>query len=322
MPEEHVAFRNSNPAPLGRWPASRRPMGIGFIMPISDRGAFGPTPRFTDMLEMTLVAEAAGYDAVWLPDHFVVVEPGTETRGVWEAWTTLAGLAAATRTITIGVFVTCLGFRNPGIVAKMAENLDEISNGRFVLGLGAGWHEPEYDMFGFPFSNRVARFEDAIKIVQPLVREGYVDHQGPYHQANHALNLPRGPRAAEGGPPIYIGTNGPRMMRLTATYADAWNSNWHHDVATVIPLLAELDKACLDVGRDPKTMVRTGATNIAMPGCLDRRPEPLRGEPEQIAEALATFRAVGLRHHVAGLDPCTPKSLEHYARVIEILDKN
>ena len=310
-----------SPSSLGRWPNSTRSMGIGFIMPISDLGAFGPTPRFRDMLEMTQVAEALGYDAVWIPDHFIVKQEPTPLRGVWEGWTTLAGIAAATSRITLGVFVTCLGWRNPGIVAKMAENLDEISGGRFVLGLGAGWHEPEYTMFGMPFDHRVSRFEDAIKIIQPLLREGRVDYRGPYYQAHEAVNLPRGPRGAEGGPPILVGTSGPRMMRLTATYADAWNSDWHHDPSTVVPLLAQLDAACEDVGRDPKTLVRTAGSNIAMPGCLNRRPNPITGEPEQIAEAVAGFREIGLRHHVAGLDPCTPASLEQYARVIEILDR-
>ena len=296
-------------------------MGIGFIMPISDIGAFGPVPRFSDMLEMAQVAEELGYDAVWIPDHFIVRNEGVPIRGVWEGWTTLAGIAAATSRITLGVFVTCLGWRNPGIVAKMAENLDEISGGRFVLGLGAGWHEPEYKMFGMPFDHRVARFEDAIKIINPFLCEGRADYRGEYFSADDAIHLPRGPRGAEGGPPILVGTNGPRMMRLTATYADAWNSDWHHDPSTVAPLLANLDQACLDVGRDPKTIVRTAGSNIAMPGYLGRRLNPIEGEPEQIAEAVRGFGDLGLRHHVAGLDPCTPKSLEQYAKVMEILDR-
>jgi alkanesulfonate monooxygenase SsuD/methylene tetrahydromethanopterin reductase-like flavin-dependent oxidoreductase (luciferase family) len=309
------------PAPLGRWPASKREMGIGFIMPISDLGAFGPTPRFRDMLEMTLVAEEIGYDAVWIPDHFIVREQGVPLRGVWEGWTTLAGLAARTSRIAIGVFVTCTGFRNPGIVVKMAENLDEISGGRFVLGLGAGWHEPEFEMFGFPFDRRIARFEDAVRIIQPLVREGRADFRGEFFEARDAVNAPRGPRGAEGGPPIMIGTVGPRMMRNTARYADAWNSNWVRSPAGVAELMAQLDEACHEVGRDPKTLVRTASTNIAMPGCLDRRPDPIRGDTARIAAEIAAFRPLGLRHHVAGLDPCTPQSLEQYGRVIELLDK-
>ncbi|HEY8445483.1 MAG TPA: LLM class flavin-dependent oxidoreductase [Thermomicrobiales bacterium] len=311
-----------SPRPLGRWPASSRPMGIGFIMPISDRSAFGGTPRFRDMLEMTQVAEELGYDAVWIPDHFIVQPEDAPTRGVWEGWTTVAALAAGTSRITLGIFVTCLGWRHPSIVAKMAENLDEISDGRFVLGVGAGWHKPEYDMFGFPFDHRVARFENAISIIAPLLREGQADVQGPYYSVHNAVNLPRGPRGAEGGPIILVGTDGPRMMRLTARYADAWNSAWHHDPSTLKPLLAELDEACREVGRDPATLVRTAGTNIALDGYLGVRPNPVRGTPEQMAEVALSFRSLGLRHWVAGLDPCTPRSLEQFARVIEIVDRS
>lgn len=308
--------------PTGRWFESKRQMGIGFIMPISDLSAFGGTPRFRDMLEMTLVAEEIGMDAVWVPDHFIVREDGKPDRGVWEAWTTLAALAARTTRITIGVFVTCVLWRNPGIIAKMAEMLDEISDGRFVLGLGAGWHEPEFDMFGVPFDHRASRFEEAVQIIAPLVREGRADFKGTFETFNDGFNAPRGPRGATGGSPIMIGTTGPRMMRNTARYADAWNSNWVREPETVVSMMGQLDQACHEVGRDPENVVRTSATNIAMPGCPGVRPDPIIGDKTYIAEELARFRAIGLRHHVAGLEPCTPRTLELYGRSIEILDKN
>lgn len=308
--------------PTGRWFDTKREMGIGFIMPISDLSAFGATPRFKDMLEMTLVAEEVGLDAVWVPDHFIVREDGKPDRGVWEAWTTIAALAARTSTITIGVFVTCVLWRNPGIVAKMAEMLDEISEGRFVLGLGAGWHEPEFDMFGFPFDRRASRFEEAVQIIAPLVREGRADFRGEFVQANEAFNAPRGPRGNDGGSPIMIGTTGPRMMRNTARYADAWNSNWVRQPETVVTMMAQLDEACAEVGRDPTTVVRTSATNIAMPGSPGVRPDPIIGDAAYIAEELARFRAIGLKHHVAGLEPCTPRTLELYGRSIELLDSH
>jgi len=312
-----------SPAPLGRWPASKRKMGSGFMMPISNRSAFGGTPRFRDMLEMARVAEDAGYDIVWVPDHLIVdLESESHVlRGVWEGWTTLAALAASTSRITIGLLVTCVGWRNPGIVAKMAESVDEISDGRFILGLGAGWHEPEYRMFGFPFDYRVSRFDDAVRIIQPLVRYGHVDYQGEYFQANQAVNWPRGPRAAEGGPPIMIGTKGPRMMKLTVEFADSWNSDWAKEPSEIRPMLDALDAACAEAGRDPATLPRSSGSNIAMPGYLGRRANPITGTTEQMAEAVSAFRAAGMIHHVAGLDPCTPASLEHYARVVEILDR-
>jgi alkanesulfonate monooxygenase SsuD/methylene tetrahydromethanopterin reductase-like flavin-dependent oxidoreductase (luciferase family) len=296
-------------------------MGIGFIMPISDLSAYGPLPRFRDMLELAQIGEELGFDGVWVPDHFVVRAEAQPERGVWEGWTTLAGLAAATNRIVLGSFVTCLGWRHPGIVAKMAENLDEISDGRFVLGIGAGWHQPEYEMFGLPFDHRVDRFENAIEIIHPLLRAGRASYQGPYYQVQDASNLPRGPRGAAGGPPILVGTSGPRMMRLTARFADAWNSDWQREPATLVPHLQRLDEACREVGRDPRTLVRTSSGNVAMPGCLNRRPKGLAGEPAQIAETIVGFRALGLRHWVAGLDPCTPKSLEQFARIVELVDR-
>jgi alkanesulfonate monooxygenase SsuD/methylene tetrahydromethanopterin reductase-like flavin-dependent oxidoreductase (luciferase family) len=297
-------------------------MGIGMIMPISDRSAFLGTPRFHDMLEMAQTAEQIGMDGVWIPDHFLVEEQeGKLIRGVWEGWTVLAGIAAATSTITLGVYVTCTAFRSPGIIAKMAESLDEISQGRFVLGLGAGWNKPEFDRFGFPFDHRGSRFADAIKIISPMLREGTATHDGTYYQAHDAINLPRGPRGNEGGPPILVGTAGPRLMRLAAQYADAWNSDWQHDPSTLTPLLRQLDEACEAVGRDPQTLVRTTASNVIMGEQTSGRPNPMTGSREEIADQIRAFRDLGLRHWVAGLDPCTPQTIEQFGRVIEMLDE-
>lgn len=293
------------------------------MMPTSEHHTFGRTPRFRDIVEMARVAEDAGYDTIWISDHLIVrlEREGYVTRGVWEGWTTLAGLAASTSRITLGVLVSCAGWRNPGLLAKMAESVDEISGGRFILGLGAGWHEPEYEMFGFPFDHRVSRFEDAIRIIAPLLKDGAVDYRGTYFQANDAINSPRGPRGASGGPPILFGTKGPRMLRLAAEFADAWNSDWVKEPSELAPMLALVDEACIAFGRDPQTLIRTTSSNIAMPGYLGKRANPITGTSEQIAEAVAAFQAVGMRHHVAGLDPCTPTSLEQYARVIEMLDR-
>src|SRR5688572_32994221 len=98
----------------------------------------------------------------------------------------MAGLASATERIQIGSLVACTGFRNPGLVAKMTETIDDISGGRTILGLGAGWHKPEYDAFGYPFDHRVTRFEEAIRIIAPLLRDGYADVDGEFFQAHEA----------------------------------------------------------------------------------------------------------------------------------------
>jgi alkanesulfonate monooxygenase SsuD/methylene tetrahydromethanopterin reductase-like flavin-dependent oxidoreductase (luciferase family) len=268
------------------------------------------------------VATEVGFDAVWVPDHFMIrlEAEGNQTRGVWECWTVLGGLAAASARIMLVSFVTCTGFRHPALIAKLAESVDDISGGRFVLGVGAGWHQPEYDMFGLPFDHRVGRFEEALKIIHPLVREGVADFEGTYYRVEGCVNRPRGPQAATGGIPILIGGSGPRLLRLTATYADAWNSDWKHDPEELMPTLAALDEACDKVGRDPATLVRTSSSNFALPGMTRRRPNPIVGDQAEMAAAIAGFRDLDLGHYVCGLDPCTPQSLEWFGRVIEMVD--
>ena len=303
-------------------------MSFGVILPIAEASAFGKeTPRFADILAMTRAAADAGFDTVWIIDHFIFrPEEGSQfdmpsdqdERGVWECFTLMAALASAVPDIQIGSLVACTGFRNPGLVAKMSETIDEISGGRFILGLGAGWHKPEYEMFGYPYDHRVTRFEEAMAIIEPFLHQGSVDFEGRFFQANDAVNRPRGPRPH--GAPIMVGTSGPRMLRITARYADAWNTVWHKDPAALEPLLAAVDEACREVGRDPATLVRTAGGNIAMPGYLGRRPDPIAGEPEAMAETIVGFRERGIQHFIAGLDPCTPRSIEQFGRVIELVD--
>lgn len=295
-------------------------MSLGIMIPISEGSHFGGLPRFKDMLEMTRVAEAVGFDAAWFADHLVIGHPDDldQQRGVWECYTTMSGVAAGTEKILLGSLVACTGFRSPGMLAKVAESLDEISDGRSILGLGAGWHEPEYRMFGYGFDHRVSRFEEAVQIIHPLLRGETVSFDGTYYQGEACVNRPAGPRP--GGIPILVGTSGPRMLRISARFADAWNTVWHTDPAAVSEKMALVDAACHDIGRDPATMVRTAGGNVAADGYTGVRPDPIRGAPEEIAEKLRAFQALGLAHFVVGLDPCTPKSLEAFARTLELFD--
>lgn len=317
-----ATFATTDPEGLmatGHWMASRRLMGLGLMVPIAEASAFGGTPRFADMLAITRTATEVGFDAVWFADHLAMRSGENDpVRGIWDVWTTMAGIAAASERIQIGALVACTGYRHPGIIAKMAESIDDISDGRFILGLGAGWHQFEYDMFGIPFDHRASRFEEAISIIHPMLRDGSADLEGTYYTVREAVNQPRGPRAS--GPPILIGTTGPRMLRLTARYADAWNAVWHTDPSAVVPLLAALDEACNAEERDPATLVRTAGGNIALPGYTGVRPDAFSGEPEAMATMLRSFQELGLQHYVCGLDPCTPASVETFARTIELLD--
>jgi alkanesulfonate monooxygenase SsuD/methylene tetrahydromethanopterin reductase-like flavin-dependent oxidoreductase (luciferase family) len=296
-------------------------MGIGIMMPTSDQAAPGTAPRFADLLSIAQRAEALGFDSLWVPDHFVYRYPDdARVYGVWEAWTLLAALAARTTKISLCVFVTGLVFRNPGVVAKMAESLDEISQGRFILGLGAGSRQPDFDFLGMPFDHRASKSEEAIEIIASLLRTGRADVQGRFYQATDAHNLPRGPLAATGGVPILIGTRGPRMLRLTARFADAWNGDWHATHETVAPLLCELDRVCRENDRAPATMIRTAGSIIQFDtGSAD--PRVLGGDDAQIAAGIAGFRALGLDHYIARVESLELASLERLAMILEHVDR-
>lgn len=301
------------------WFESARPMSLGVMVPIGEASHFGVTPRFSDMVEITQAAKEAGFEAAWFADHFLFEDASDgNTRGVWEAFTTMAAVAAAVPDIQIGSLVACTGFRNPGLIAKSAETIDEISDGRFILGLGAGWHKPEYDRFGYPFDYRVSRFEEAMQIIQPMLREGSATLDGTFFQARDAVNRPRGPRPQ--GAPIMVGSSGDRMLGIIARYADAWNTVWHANASKVAELLPKVDAACEAVGRDPKSLIRTAGGNIAIGEGLGRRPNSVTGSTEELAQHLDSFRQLGMAHFVVGLDGCTPATITSFSDVIRQFD--
>ena len=178
-----------------------RPCKIGVFLPLIENQGVQGTPPWRDLLAMTQRAEQLGFDSVWVPDHVLFRHPGQETVGVWEAMSMLSALAAATNKIELGPLVLCVGFRNPALLAKMADTIDEISGGRFILGLGAGWHKPEYDAFGYPFDHRYARFEEALTIIHGLLHDGAVDFEGTYYQARDCELRPRGPPSGRAANP-------------------------------------------------------------------------------------------------------------------------
>ena len=277
---------------------------------------------------MARTAESVGFDSLWVGDHLLYRDPGQEPSGPWEAWTLLAALAAATERIALGPLVACTAFHAPAMLAKMAATVDEISGGRLILGLGAGWNEVEFDAFGFPFDHRVARFEEAFTIVRTLLREGAIDFAGTYYQARDCELRPR-PRP--GGPPLMIGSTGERMLRITVPYVDSWNA-WYDATGNrpegVRPLRETVDAACRAAGRDPATLERTVAVQVRLSrgtgrkhGDPERRATPLAGSAEELAEGLRAYAREGIGHLQLVLDPITEASIAELAPVLELLDR-
>src|SRR5688572_18242609 len=153
---------------------ARRPFKIGLFVPHFEQPWSGRGLGWADIAALARRAEEIGFDSFWLPDHLLFRFPHVHQQGAWDAWSLLAALAATTRTLEIGHLVACSSFRNPALIAKMADTIDEISGGRLILGLGAGWHEPEYTALGFPYDHRVSRFEEALQIITALLRTGQV----------------------------------------------------------------------------------------------------------------------------------------------------
>jgi probable F420-dependent oxidoreductase len=300
-----------------------RPLKVGIMLPDTEREMAGGSARWADLAAMARVAEDSGFDSLWVSDHLLFRFAGKEPQGVWECWSLLAALAAATSRVEIGPLVSCTSFRNPALLAKIAATVDEISGGRLILGLGAGWHEPEYGAFGYPFDHRVSRFEEALRIVAGLLRDGQVDFNGKFHQARDCELRPRGPRP--NGPPIMIGSIGGRMLRLAAQHADLWNAWGVNRPANVAPLRDAVDAACRAVGRDPATLGRTVSVLVDLPGAAGRpreTPPFLTGSPAELAEAFRGYAREGVSHIQIVLDPSDVRGVEALAPVLEALDRS
>ena len=278
--------------------------------------------HYDQILELAMLTEAVGLDSVWISDHMIFDFEGVPIQGRWECWTLLAAIAARTSTVTLGPLVTCTGFRNPALLAKMAETVDEISHGRLVLGLGAGWHEPEFTTYGFPFDHRASRFEEAFAIIDGLITDGHVDFQGTYESAPNCYLRPRGPRP--GDLPLMIGTDGPRLLELTAEKAGGWNTNWTRLPEEVTPRLAALRSACEKVGRDPETIGKSACVMLDLDGASGvwspkgtSVPAPL--SINAAADRLAGYARLGIDHVMLWLDPDAPSGVEQAARVVAAL---
>jgi alkanesulfonate monooxygenase SsuD/methylene tetrahydromethanopterin reductase-like flavin-dependent oxidoreductase (luciferase family) len=305
---------------------------IGILLPQKEREMAGETARGPQIVELGRRAQEAGLDSVWLVDHFAYEPYADEAAwghaypqewkgvmvGFWECWTLASALAAATERVEIGTLVANTGYRNPGLLASMANSVDELSQGRLVLGVGAGDFRSEHEAFGYPWERRVGRFEEALQIIRPLLAGEHVTFDGEHYRTRNAVLLPRGPRPE--GPPILIGLleGGPRMRRLVAQYADHWNC-WLVGGRAYRDSYEPVMAACERHGRDPATLVKNAAIGIRLPGhgvdAADM--SPWEGSPDELADRLGRFLEEDVDHVVVWLDPATPAGVESLAGVLE-----
>jgi probable F420-dependent oxidoreductase len=266
--------------------------------------------------------EGLGLDSIWVGDHLLYRFPDGSVRGPWECWTTLAALAAVTRRVELSPFVSATAFHNPAMLAKKAATVDEISGGRLILSLGAGWNPTEFEAFGFPFDRRVSRFEEAFTIIRTLLREGAIDFEGRFYRARDCVLEPRGPRP--GGPPLIVGSSGPRMLRTTLPHVQGWNvwfDQFGNDPARFPEVTSRVEALCREVGRDPADVEATTAL------LLQFGERPLRhnagnavtGGPAEMAEAVARLHEAGATHIQLVLDPITLESIDRLSGVLDRL---
>ena len=292
------------------------------MLPIGEQEKTGRALPWSELREMALAAEESGLDSIWAADHLIFRSDGTSS-GIHECWTLLTAVAAITERVEIGPLVLALPFRNPALLAKMATAFDEVSGERLILGLGCGWHEPEFDAFDYPFDHRVGRFEEGLAVALPLLRDGRVTVEGRWHRADAEL-LPPGPRP--NGPPILIAGRRPRMLRLVARHADQWNAAWYgrrEAAGELEERIAALRGACLAEGRDPAEITLTVGLFVSFPALQqpDHEDPPdtaISGDAEEVGEALAAYRELGIEHLIVHLWPPNPAAVRELARAAEI----
>jgi len=306
-------------------PPRQRRMRIGIQLPEVEREV-----RWPEYVAMAQAAEEVGFDTLWLGDHLLYRYADGSARGPWEVWTLLSAIAASTSRIKLGPLVAATAFHAPAMLAKMAATVDEVSGGRLIVGLGAGWNEIEFAAFGFPFDHRISRFDEAFTIIRTLLAEGRIDFDGQFFQARDCELLPR--PATPGGPPLMVGSIGPRMLEITLPHVQQWNV-WYrqsnNSPAGLAPILRQIDDACRAVGRDPGTLEKTSAVLVRLQGGSGRvmgdtssaAIPPVEGSPVQIAAGLRAYADLGLAEVQLVVDPITLESIHALAPVLAELDR-
>ncbi len=280
------------------------PLRVGVQLPEVERDV-----RWPEYLAMARAAEEVGFDSIWLGDHLLYRGDGREERGPWEAWTLLSALAAVTERVRLGPLVACASFHPPGLIAKMAATVDEVSGGRFTLGLGAGSVEGEHTIFGLPVERRVSRFEESFGIVRRLLAGERVTVDGTYFAVDDAVLLPRArtSRAADGR------IDRRAMLGITLPHVDVWNTwyTWYGNTPDgFAELNARIDLAARNAGRDPADIARSACVLVELEAAV-RRPHDGDVVPvsDDVAGHLSALVEAGADEAILVVRPITEASI-------------
>jgi alkanesulfonate monooxygenase SsuD/methylene tetrahydromethanopterin reductase-like flavin-dependent oxidoreductase (luciferase family) len=291
------------------------PLRVGIQLPEVEREV-----RWPEYVAMARTAEAAGFDSIWVGDHYLYRGDGRPERGPWEAWSMLAGLAAVTDRVRLGPLVACLAFHPPAILAKTAATVQEIAGGRLVFGLGAGWNRTEFDAFGISFERRAARFEEAFGVIRRLLAGERVTHRGETYVLEDCVLLP----TPATPPTLMVGSTGPRVLAATLPWVQVWNTwyDWFGNAPDGFAARrAEIDDACGRAGRDPATLERSACLLVRIDQASRERPDDpaapaVTGPAERVAEVLAAMHGAGADEVILVADPITEASIEALGDVL------
>jgi alkanesulfonate monooxygenase SsuD/methylene tetrahydromethanopterin reductase-like flavin-dependent oxidoreductase (luciferase family) len=276
---------------------------IGIQLPEVEREV-----RWPELLAIARTAEAACFDSLWVGDHMLYRGDGRPERGPWDVWTVLAALAASTERVRLGPLVASTAFHPPGLIARMAATIDEVSAGRFVLGLGAGWNETEFRAFGIPFDNKVSRFEEAFTIIRRLLAGETVTFDGRFYRVEEAVLLPRPRRRV----PLMVGSAGPRVVGIAAPHADSWNC-WYSWYGNTPAGFTDLS------ARFEGDFRRSACVLVAVDGGSGERPfedDAPPVEPGALAEHLEALAEAGADEAILVLDPIDERSVATVAEAL------
>jgi alkanesulfonate monooxygenase SsuD/methylene tetrahydromethanopterin reductase-like flavin-dependent oxidoreductase (luciferase family) len=265
-------------------------MKVGVQLPEVEREV-----RWPELLGLAHAAESAGYDSIWLGDHMLYRGDGRPERGPWDAWTMLAALAASTERVRLGPLVAATAFHAPGLTARMAAAIAEISAGRFVLGLGTGWNDTEFRAFGFDTERKVARFEEAFTIIRRLLEGERVTVSGRFYEIEDAVLLPPPQHPV----PLMVGTTGPRVLATAGPHLDWWNC-WYSWYGNTPEGFAELS------ARVEGRFRRSACVLVSVDGGRGERPREEDAPPvdaESLPAHLDALAQAGADEAILVLDP-------------------